>query len=357
MRVGKLEEALAYQKAILQGVSRSFALTIPLLPENLSTAVTNAYLLCRIADTIEDDVNLSATEVREFQSEFIRVLRDGENPDSLVAALAPRLSESTLAAERDLVGQMHKIVLVTNQFNPGKRDTLIRCVEVMCQEMPDFQRADKHKGLATMEDMNHYCYAVAGVVGEMLTELFCNYSDKAALNSQALMRLAPSFGQGLQMTNILKDVWDDWREGNCWLPADIFAEAGYDIGNMSPDHDRQNFNAGLSQLVGKTHGHLKNALEYALLIPAKETGIRKFLLWNVHMAVATIRRISQSGVYTSGDEVKISKLELLKVITLTNAAVRSDNMLRAVFAHLGKGLPYQVIEEQFFDQAASLSSF
>ena len=46
---------VSYQREILQHVSRTFALTIPELPDSLRIVISNAYLLCRIADTIEDD--------------------------------------------------------------------------------------------------------------------------------------------------------------------------------------------------------------------------------------------------------------------------------------------------------------
>lgn len=357
MHLATLNDSLDYQVKILKGVSRSFALTIPLLPPALRTSVTNAYLLCRIADTIEDEVNLTPDEIKKFQDEFLQVLKTEQGISDLVAELSPKLSESTIAAERDLVNNLDKIIMVNSQLSQGKRDVLIRCVEVMCSQMPDFQKTDKHQGLASMKDMNHYCYAVAGVVGEMLTELFCDYSDEAGFKNHELKHLAPSFGQGLQMTNILKDVWDDWREGNCWLPSDVFSEAGYDLSKMSPDYERKKFHEGIKLLVADAHGHLKNALTYALLIPSNETGIRKFLLWNVNMAVATIRRVAQSPGYSSGDEVKISKGELLKIIALTNASIRSDRLLTLLFEHLANSVPYQPIKENFFDQAANLSSF
>ena len=54
-----------------------------------------------------------------------------------------------------------------------------------------------------------------------------------------------SFGQGLQMTNILKDVWDDWRRGACWLPQDIFLDAGFDLRFLSADRNDPRFADGL----------------------------------------------------------------------------------------------------------------
>ena len=103
------------------------------------------------------------------------------------------------------------------------------CVRIMGKGMAEFQDRDLRHGLATLDEMSDYCYYVAGVVGEMLTRLFCHYSPEIAAHRETMMRLAVSFGQGLQMTNILKDLWDDHSREVCWLPRDIFESHGFDL--------------------------------------------------------------------------------------------------------------------------------
>jgi hypothetical protein len=88
---------------------------------------------------------------------------------------------------------------------------------------------------ATSSDLDDYCYYVAGVVGEMLTELFCDYSPAIARHRPALSALSASFAQGLQMTNILKDVWEDRGRGACWLPQDVFARHGIILAQVSSE--------------------------------------------------------------------------------------------------------------------------
>src|SRR5215472_17511271 len=89
----------AYQDHILPGVSRTFALTIPELPPALRTAVTNAYLLCRIADTIEDEPALSPAASLHFLQRFVAVLYGREPASALAKDLVPQLSRETLQAE------------------------------------------------------------------------------------------------------------------------------------------------------------------------------------------------------------------------------------------------------------------
>ncbi|HYC10740.1 MAG TPA: squalene/phytoene synthase family protein, partial [Steroidobacteraceae bacterium] len=67
-----------YQEQILPHVSRTFALTIPQLPQPLRIAVCNAYLVCRIADTIEDEPALSAAETRVYLERFTAVVSGSE---------------------------------------------------------------------------------------------------------------------------------------------------------------------------------------------------------------------------------------------------------------------------------------
>ena len=70
-----------FQSLLLEGVSRTFALTIPQLPAQLYSVVANAYLLCRIIDTIEDEVSLSVLQKKHFCSEFIEVVKTGVNAE------------------------------------------------------------------------------------------------------------------------------------------------------------------------------------------------------------------------------------------------------------------------------------
>ena len=72
-----------YQDRILVEVSRTFALTIPELPVPLDRVVGNAYLLCRVADTIEDEPNLTWSQKRKFSDEFLEVVAGESSPEVL----------------------------------------------------------------------------------------------------------------------------------------------------------------------------------------------------------------------------------------------------------------------------------
>ena len=328
-----------YQDRILPHVSRTFALTIPQLPPALRTAVTSAYLLCRIADTIEDEPALSAAETLSYLQSFKAAVSGSAESAPLVRELERRLTERTLPEERDLVRNMERVIRMTQALDERPRAAIERCVELMCYGMPHFQHSASVRGLARSSDLDDYCYYVAGVVGEMLTELFCDYSADIAQQRAPLQSLAASFAQGLQMTNILKDVWEDRSRGACWLPQEVFVRHGIDLAHVSPERYDARFGAGMSELIGVAHAHLRNALEFTLLIPAKETGIRRFCLWAIGLAVLTLRKIYHHPQFTSGSQVKVSRSAVAMTRLLTNLTVRSNGLLRLLFEVAAHGLP------------------
>jgi 4,4'-diapophytoene synthase len=335
----------AYQDEILPHVSRTFALTIPQLPSALSVPVTSAYLLCRIADTIEDEPALTPPETLDFLQRFSGIVAGRGDPRDLARDLEKRLTDRTLPTERDLVANMDRVIRVTAGLGAAQRIAIQRCVELMCYGMPRFQFNASLRGLARSSDLDDYCYYVAGVVGEMLTDLFCDYSPEIAQHRAPLAGLAASFAQGLQMTNILKDVWEDRSRGACWLPQEVFTRHGIDLGAASAQSHDGRFDAGMRELLGIAHAHLRNALDYTLLIPAKEKGIRRFCLWAIGLAILTLRKIAQNPGFTSGAEVKVKRSAVSTTVVMTNLFVSNDWMLRRLFSIAARGVPLARIAE------------
>lgn len=319
------------QAVLLEGVSRTFALTIPQLPGKLYSAVANAYLLCRIVDTIEDEVSLDAEQKKYFCNAFIEVVKTGKNAETFTAELAPLLSEQTIAAEHSLIRLTPRVIAITHTLEPAQIDALASCVNTMAQGMPVYQALDLHAGLKTLKDMDDYCYYVAGCVGEMLAKLFCHYSTEIAVHQDELLKLSVSFGQGLQMTNILKDIWDDAKRGVCWLPQDIFTETGFNLADLTPETDDERFREGLSHLISIAHGHLQNAMTYTQLLPSHETGIRNFCLWALGMAVLTLKKIKANLDFNESDQVKISRNSVKATIIASKLTARNNLLLSLLF--------------------------
>ena len=330
---------LAYQREILEGVARTFALTLRALPGTLYDATGNLYLLCRIADTIEDEPTLSPDEKAAFSGRFVELVAGQGDPAAFARELGALLSSAATESERDLVANAPRILRVTVRLSDPQRAAIQRCVQIMTRGMVEFQRSASADGLRDVAQLDRYCYHVAGVVGETLTAFFCDHSAEIAKRRHDLLALSVSFGKGLQMINVLKDIWEDHRRGACWLPRDVFGAAGVELRSLSPGRTGPGFGGALMELVAITHRHLANALRYILIIPAGETGIRRSCLWPLGLAVLTLQRIRRTPGFSSGREVKVSRRSVGAVVFVSNIFARSNLALGLLFKLLSRGLP------------------
>jgi len=133
----------AYQEQILPAVSRTFALTIPQLPPDLSRSVTNAYLLCRVADTIEDEPQIAPPDTLLYMERFSDAVAGVEDAQELGTQLAQKLSQWTLPAERELIINLARVIRVTRQLPMRQQAAIRRCVDAMCHGMHQFQRTER----------------------------------------------------------------------------------------------------------------------------------------------------------------------------------------------------------------------
>jgi farnesyl-diphosphate farnesyltransferase len=323
---------------MLPGVSRTFALTIPQLPADLRPGITNAYLLCRTADTIEDSADLGPEAKSRHYRALLQML-DGELSAEAFGHSLLGATHIPAATERDLLRAMPVVVEAYAGLPGSQRLALRRCVGVMCEGMERFEHLKNPTGLTDRNHFREYCYVVAGVVGEFLTELFCQADATTAGRRDDLLRLAPGFGQGLQMTNILKDVWDDRQRGICWLPRDVFLDHGHPLQAGQVWHDDRRFQAAMLELVGVAHHHLRMALAYTQAIPTSQPGIRRFCAWAVGIALLTLQRIRRNPGFQASAEAKISRRTLRGVVAGCNLSIRSNQLLDLGFGWAARGLP------------------
>jgi farnesyl-diphosphate farnesyltransferase len=223
---------------LLERTSRTFALSIPMLPEPTRRHVGIAYLLFRIADTFEDAVRWP----REARTQAL---------DDLAGLLqAPGHEQEaaqrwTAQAPVDHAGYLELLAATPTVMNAywrvpaaargAIRRDLLRTVRGMIDVV---QRADDRGNvrLTTVTGLRAYCYVVAGIVGEMLTELFL--LDDVALGPIAprLRRRSRFFGEGLQLVNILKDAAGDAQEGRTYLPASVDRASIIALARRDLDH-------------------------------------------------------------------------------------------------------------------------
>jgi farnesyl-diphosphate farnesyltransferase len=223
---------------LLEKTSRTFALSIPVLPEPTRREVMIAYLLFRIADTFEDAAHWPPESRIAALRDFTALLSDGSR------GRAETLSAEWLAANvsphegyRELVSEVPFVLDNFLALSPGAIEPIRRHVIRSAEGMAGIvaQTRDGELTLLSIQELKDYCYVVAGIVGEMLSELFL--LDRPALSGVAtfLRERAATFGEALQLVNILKDSSVDAEEGRRYLPAavpasEVFALARRDLG-------------------------------------------------------------------------------------------------------------------------------
>ena len=336
-----------FQAYILPSVSRTFSLTIPQLPMPLRRVIGNFYLLCRAVDTIEDDPELDINQKQHYGEWLVDVITNRRNAEEFVIEVAPLISKQMPKAERELMQQLPLVIKVTQGFHPLQRETIECCVNIMSNGMHYFQGQVSKHGLNTQRDLYSYCYYVSGVVGEALTELFCHHSTQIACNRKEMLELAPSFGLGLQITNILIDHWDDRRQGQCWLPRDLFAHHNIDLSNLRPEQAHAGYDLAIRELIGIAHAHLRIALQYTLLIPSNESGVRYFCYWIISLAILSLKNMYLKLDFKTANEIKARRIQFARVITLTKISRCDDVMLIKLFNQAAANLPLNSLTENW----------
>jgi farnesyl-diphosphate farnesyltransferase len=338
---GRVEDTAAFAEFMLGKVSRTFALNIRVLPVRLRRQVLLAYLFCRMADTLEDDGELNAAEKMRLLDAFRRLFPPGPGWENRLEEFSAAVPAHWGASDRwdRLLVHHARLVLPQLKAFPGPAVTAISaCVDEMCAGMSRFvekQEAVRQGGvlIGSLKDLDDYCYFVAGTVGNLLCDLFGQHSPLInRKRAKALRELAVSFGLGLQLTNILKDIHDDRERNVSYLPQDLLAAHGLDQASFLAEENRKRAALVLESLLTKARMHLEDALAYTCLLPRLEPRLRLFCLWPLFMAAETLVVLAR-GRHTvrDGAKLKISREDVGSIVRRTSMACWSNRLVRALF--------------------------
>jgi len=340
MRGGGEQADRAFCRAILPRVSRTFALGIRLLPAGLEEAVRVSYLLCRIADTIEDSADLAPDRQDALLEVFRRCL---DAPDADAAPLVAAFPSPRSDEER-LVRECERVLRIFHGLSPEERDAVRPWVQEMASGMAEFaQRRGAQVGrltaLASVAELDRYCYYVAGTVGHLLTGLFrIHHGEIAPARVERLEALATSFGLGLQLTNIIKDVADDRRRGWSFVPRDLCEVAGVRPDELQDPSRGSEAHQVMQTLIAKAKTHLRDALTYCTTLPAAAYRIRIFCLTSLYFAVRTLRLAERDPRLLDPEhKVKITRAEVYRTVAAAHLIAPFDPLVRGYYLHLAGG--------------------
>ncbi len=322
-------DARRFCEAILPAVSRTFALGIRVLPGYLGQSVLDAYLLCRIADTVEDAPGISP----EVKAELFRELLAGFDDQTAIARFIDGVRD--LPGEAAHLALVHHADLVFAHFAeiPLKsREVVRKWVTEMVVGMDKFvHRYPDGIRIQTLDEYKEYCYYVAGTVGYMLTDLWYEHAPSIGQARYEILReRCRAFAEALQTVNILKDVAVDVeKENSIYVPEELLRAHGSTQGRiLAPDLLLKNREA-LGRLIDLAWHDLEEARTYLLLIPRRAVSIRLFCLLPLLFAYATMRDLVQStAMLVPGGTVKISRREVKSLLMAGPMLVMSNSAVR-----------------------------
>ncbi len=303
---------------LLEGVSRSFFLTLKALPHGLREPLSLAYLLARAADTMADTASVAAPIRTGCLREFDRLLQSEARDRSGEAELCARLSAEFVPLQEDehegrLLMRLQE-ALDAFRASPARQSEAMRAVlaPIVRGQLLDIERFPvdgKVRALKDAGELDEYTWLVAGCVGEFWTKLCVEEVAEVfapTVTEAEMVEWGTRFGKGLQLVNILRDIGKDLRMGRCYLPESEMAmhEIGPESVLSGPDvltqvmhpwaeRCRDHLDCGLRYIDAIRHKRLQFATALPLLI-----GIR---------TLALIRRASTVELLQG---VKISRAEV-----------------------------------------------
>jgi farnesyl-diphosphate farnesyltransferase len=302
----------------LKAVSRSFYLTLRILPKAVRPQISLAYLLARTSDTIADTPIVPVPRRLDLLRLFrARVL--GQTEDRL--ELADCLSPQSHAAERQLLERAEEsLALLATLAEPDRqcvRDVLATVTSGQELDLARFAGASPQNVIALQNDaeLEDYTYRVAGCVGEFWTRLCrIHLFPEAPVEDGFLLSRAVDFGKGLQAVNILRDLPADLRQGRCYLPSDRLRTVGLTPGDLlDPAHE-----ARLRPLydiyLALAETRLDAGWEYTNALPPSCRRVRLACAWPVLFGLRTLAKLRASPILAPELHTKISRDEVRGLI-------------------------------------------
>jgi farnesyl-diphosphate farnesyltransferase len=328
----------------LRRTSRTFYLSLTILPRSLREPVGLAYLLARATDSVADTRLIPRAE-RLAHLHALRAAYAGAPADvaSVGRACAPH---QTLDAERELIERLPEALQRVDRL-PASDRAAVRAVlaTITDGQLFDLERfpgedAATLTALPTADDLDRYTYLVAGCVGEFWTAIHLAHRPRLARWDGAAMSVrGVRFGKALQLTNVLRDVPTDLAHGRCYLPARELAGLGLAPRDLLDPKATPRARPLLNRLLGVAVAHYDEAWRYTLAIPRAEWRMRLACAWPLLIGLETLGAIAaHPDPLAAGRPVKISRRAVRAILARSVVTVWSNTALRGEAVRLSSPL-------------------
>lgn len=302
---------------ILRRTSRSFYLSIAVLPPSVRVPVALAYLLARTADSIADTELFPhthrASNLRKLQIQTNQV-GDAAIGEAIELPLDPTAKNEWLC-EYELLRALPAVSSNLTQLSIDDqklvRQVVSTLIEGMLFDLEFFAgyNASRPGTLETTEQLEHYLYTVAGCVGEFWTHLLRHHIRGLRHWPSAMDQVGVDFGKALQLTNILRDLYKDRAIGRVYLP----------INAPDPVH----------WMHSALH-YFASAEIYITSIPRRYVRLRLSAFWPAIIGLATLALLASHAEWQSDSHVhKVKRTTIYKILALSVFTISSNTITRA----------------------------
>jgi farnesyl-diphosphate farnesyltransferase len=320
--------------ALLKSVSRSFYLSLAVLPAAVRPAIGLAYLLARAADSIADTRLIDRRE-RITRLLTLRAELDVPVPGRVEAIVDATRDTQSLAAERALLERLPECLAAYRALLVDDRRRVRRVLETIVEGMTEDLRrfpGEDAGGLAALEtraELDRYTYLVAGCVGEFWTEVHVAHRPRLRhWDLEKMTGLGIRFGKALQLTNVLRDIPRDLRQGRCYLPRHDLALLGLEPKDLLEAKAGPVLRPLLVELLNVALDHYEAGWQYTFAIPRGETRMRLACAWPLLIGLRTLDLLAQAPNWLDpGVVLKVPRIRVYGMMAQSVATVWSTRAL------------------------------
>jgi farnesyl-diphosphate farnesyltransferase len=323
--------------ALLSGTSRSFYLSLAVMPSGVRAPLSIAYLVARAADTIADTSAVRPERRRELLDELRAAVADLRRARPLAEAVRRELvAQTAVPAERALLERLDDALLALGRSSSEDRRRIGRVIEAltrgMARDLERFPPAGSGAApvpLGSLEELDEHCYLAAGCVGEFWTEITAAHLPEAAhLARPDRMARAVALGKALQMVNVVRDAPADLAEGRCYFPRPLLERHGLEPADLAHPSRRRAARPLIEELLGRAIELVDEAWPYVQAVPPRALRLRLACIWPLWIGLGTLARLrTVDDPLDPGARVKVTRGEVWALVAESTALAALDPLL------------------------------
>lgn len=307
--------------SLLRDVSRSFYLTLRVLPGRIRPQLGLAYLLARTTDTVADTALVPVEQRLDALTALSEAIQ-GRDREPL--NFGPLARHQAAPAEQVLLEKVNASLTLLREMDPEDQQLIRGVLETIAGgqtlDLRRFAGASAANVIALGEaaDLDDYTYRVAGCVGEFWTKVCrAHLFPRAAVDEAALLANGVRFGKGLQLVNILRDLPADLRQGRCYLPADGLSALGLKPIDLLEPANEGRLRPMYNMWLERADAHLSSGWTYTNALPRGCARVRLACAWPLLLGRETLKLLRSEPVLDPQRRIKVSRSQVRRIIRRT----------------------------------------